>query len=160
MERPARKSLIRLPLGRPRADCARYARAAKGVGDARAFRSYRTREDDEQHGTELETERPHHTIMTQTQTTLTGDTAEDQDDPDDEPTNTTATTTTNDREAPSTRLYLAPKEQRGGEGCCPWCLASPDTFEHHDDGTVGCGYCDAAIPIGMNWYERGEKITV
>ena len=69
---------------------------------------------------------------------------------------------TTERESSSSaeQAHLAPPDQRGGEGCCPWCLASADTFEHHDDGTVGCGYCDAAIPVGVDWFERGEKTVV
>jgi hypothetical protein len=87
--------------------------------------------------------------MPTTQTTLT-------DDPDDEPTNTTTT----DRESSSShQMNLAPPEQRGGEGCCPWCLANPETFEH-GDGRPRCEFCDAAIPVKTEWYQRGEKIVV
>ena len=55
---------------------------------------------------------------------------------------------------------LAPADQRGGDECCPWCLAAADTFDHHNDGAVGCGHCDASIPVGIPWFERGEKIVV
>ena len=90
-----------------------------------------------------------------TQTTLT--------DTDVEPaTNEDTPMSTTDRENPSNavRATLAPPNQRGGEGCCPWCLAAAETFKHHENGSVGCGYCDAAIPVGIPWYERGEKIVV
>jgi hypothetical protein len=86
------------------------------------------------------------------QTTLTDDTTTD------EPTTTTASTT--DRESSTNaRTMLAPPVQRGGDRCCPWCLAASETFEHHGDG-ARCGYCDASIPLGADWFERGEKITV
>lgn len=86
------------------------------------------------------------------QTTLTEDTTTT-----DEPT----TTSTTDRErSATTKTMLAPPDQRGGDGCCPWCLAAVETFEHHGDGGARCGYCDASIPVGVNWYERGEKIAV
>jgi hypothetical protein len=82
------------------------------------------------------------------QTTLTDDTT------------TTDEPTTTDRESSTNaKTMLAPPDQRGGEGCCPWCLAAAETFEHHGDG-ARCGYCDASIPIGVPWYERGEKIAV
>jgi hypothetical protein len=88
--------------------------------------------------------------MHTTQTTLT-------DDPDDEP----ADTATTERESSSSaKMNLAPPEQRGGEGCCPWCLANPETFEHHDDGRPRCEFCDSAIPVNTEWYQRGEKIVV
>ena len=85
--------------------------------------------------------------MNTTQTTLT----------DDEPANTGMTDYESSSNAQTT---LAPSDQRGGEGCCPWCLAAAETFNHHDDGSVGCSYCDAAIPVGAAWFERGEKIAV
>ncbi|HET7322807.1 MAG TPA: hypothetical protein VFJ06_00565 [Halococcus sp.] len=88
-----------------------------------------------------------------TQTTLT--------DTDDEPATTDDTSTTDcENSSNAVRATLAPPDQRGGEGCCPWCLAAAETFEYHEDGSVGCGYCDAAIPVGIPWYERGEKIVV
>jgi hypothetical protein len=100
--------------------------------------------------------------MHATQTTLT-------DDPDDEATNgdtsrtddtnTTATPTPTPTES-GEQTTLAPPEQRGGEQCCPWCLAAAETFEHRDDGRPTCGHCDAAIPVGADWFERGEKIVV
>lgn len=80
------------------------------------------------------------------------------DDPTDEPGDTT--TTEQASSVSASQMYLAPADQRGGDGCCPWCLASSTTFEHYGDGTVGCGHCDAAIPVGTDWYERGEKIVV
>jgi hypothetical protein len=49
--------------------------------------------------------------------------------------------------------------QRDSQGC-PWCLAAPETFEQHGDGRPRCGFCDAAIPISADWFERGEKIIV
>jgi hypothetical protein len=85
------------------------------------------------------------------QTTLTDDTRTD-----DEP--TTASTTDHERSA-NARTMLAPPDQRGGDGCCPWCLAAAETFEHHGD-SARCGYCDASIPVGVDWYERGEKIVL
>ena len=85
------------------------------------------------------------------QTTLTDDTTTT-----DEP-----TTSTTDRESSSNaKTTLAPPDQRGGKGCCPWCLAAPETFNHRDDGSVGCGHCDASIPAGTEWYERREKIVI
>jgi hypothetical protein len=89
--------------------------------------------------------------MPTSQTTLT--------DTDDTATNdaTTRTATTPDESVRYTTL--APPEQRGGERCCPWCLAAPETFEHREEGHVRCGYCDAVIPIGTDWFERGEKIV-
>jgi hypothetical protein len=60
----------------------------------------------------------------------------------------------------TTESALAPPEQRGGDGCCPWCLSGTGIFEHHEDGRVGCGNCDAVIPIDADWYERGEKIVI
>jgi hypothetical protein len=95
------------------------------------------------------------------QTTLTDDTTTT-----DEPTTTTehersANASTTDRESStSARTMLAPADQRGGDGCCPWCLAAAETFEHHGDDRARCGYCDASIPLGTDWYERGEKIVV
>jgi ribosomal protein S27AE len=90
--------------------------------------------------------------MHTTQITLTGD------DPDDEP----GETATTERESSSSakRMNLAPPEQRGGNGCCPWCLAATETFDHRDDGRVRCGHCDASIPVETDWYERGEKIVL
>jgi hypothetical protein len=96
------------------------------------------------------------------QTTLTDDPTTD-DTTTDEPTDTTTATTasTADRESSSNaKTILAPTDQRGGDGCCPWCLAAAETFEHHGDDRARCGYCDASIPLGADWYERGEKITV
>jgi hypothetical protein len=88
------------------------------------------------------------------QTTLTDDTTTT-----DEPTTTTASTT--ERESSTNaKTMLAPTDQRGGDGCCPWCLAAAETFEHHGDDRARCGYCDASIPLGTDWYERGEKIVV
>jgi hypothetical protein len=85
------------------------------------------------------------------QTTLSGD------DRDDEP----ADTATTERESSSSaKTNLAPPDQRGGEGCCPWCLAAAETFDQHDDRRPRCGYCDAAIPVKTEWYQRGEKIVV
>lgn len=89
--------------------------------------------------------------MHTTQTTLHGD---DRDDGPGE------TATTERESSSSAKMNLAPPEQRGGQGCCPWCLASVETFDHHDDGSVGCGHCDAAIPVGTPWFERGEKIVL
>jgi hypothetical protein len=57
-------------------------------------------------------------------------------------------------------MHLAPSDQRGGDDCCPWCLAAPETFEQHGDERLRCGFCDAAIPTGTEWYERGEKSVV
>jgi hypothetical protein len=86
------------------------------------------------------------------QTTLSGD------DRDDEP----AETPTTERESSSSasQMHLAPPDQRGGEDCCPWCLSAAETFEQHGDERARCGFCDAAIPTGTEWYERGEKIVV
>ena len=80
----------------------------------------------------------------------------------DDPTTTDEpTTSTTDREPSSNaKTILAPPDQRGGEHCCPWCLAAADTFEHHGDDRARCGYCDAAIPVGADWFEHGEKIVV
>jgi hypothetical protein len=86
------------------------------------------------------------------QTTLT-------DDPTTDDT-TTGTSTTERESSTNARTMLAPPDQRGGEGCCPWCRAAAETFEHHGDDRTRCGYCDASIPIGADWYERGEKIVV
>ena len=94
------------------------------------------------------------------QTTLTDDTTTD------EPTTASerersANASTTERESSTTaRTMLAPADQRGGDGCCPWCLAAAETFEHHGDDRARCGYCDASIPLGTDWYERGEKIVV
>jgi hypothetical protein len=92
------------------------------------------------------------------QTTLTDDTTTDHTTTD-EPTAASASATDRERSA-TTGTMLAPPDQRGGEGCCPWCLAAAETFEHHGDDRARCGYCDASIPIGVPWYERGEKIVV
>lgn len=43
---------------------------------------------------------------------------------------------------------------------CPWCLSAPDQFRVHDNGITGCGECSARIPVGCDWYLRGEKINV
>lgn len=97
--------------------------------------------------------------MHTTQTTLI-DTTDDQPPTATDDT-TDATTTATDREhAPSADATLAPPDQRGGQRCCPWCLAAAETFNHHDDGSVGCAHCDAAIPVGIPWYERGEKVVI
>jgi hypothetical protein len=88
------------------------------------------------------------------QTTLTDDTTTT-----DEPT-TTATSTTDRERSANAKTSLAPPDQRGGDGCCPWCLAAAETFEHHGDDRARCGYCDASIPLGADWFERGEKIVV
>jgi hypothetical protein len=96
-----------------------------------------------------------------TQTTLTGDESGSDDGSDEQ-----TTAYTEDMNAASTvstsngHALLAPPEQRGGDGCCPWCLASPETFVEHDNGRVGCGHCSASIPVGVEWYENGEKIVV
>ena len=95
-----------------------------------------------------------------TQTTLTGDESGSGDEWDDQ---TSAEAESTSEDGSNGYVWLAPPEQRGGDGCCPWCLASPETFNHHDDNRisqVGCGYCDAAIPVGTDWYERGEKVVV
>jgi hypothetical protein len=97
-----------------------------------------------------------------TQTTLTDDandeaTTGDTSRTDD--TDTTATPTPTPTES-GEQTTLAPPEQRGGHDCCPWCLAAPETFEHRNDGRPTCGHCDAAIPVGADWFERGEKIVV
>lgn len=63
-------------------------------------------------------------------------------------------------ELSTTEPALAPPEQRGGDGCCPWCLAASETFKHHADGRVGCGNCEAVIPTDADWYQRGEKIII
>ena len=79
----------------------------------------------------------------------------------DDQTTTDDTATTTDRErSPNTRTMLAPPDQRGGDGCCPWCLAAAETFQHHGDDRARCGYCDASIPVGVDWYERGKKIVL
>jgi hypothetical protein len=83
------------------------------------------------------------------QTTLSG---ESDDDP--------AETPTTERESSSSaKANLAPPDQRGGEDCCPWCLANPETFEH-SDGRPRCEFCDSPIPTETDWYQRGEKIVV
>jgi hypothetical protein len=94
--------------------------------------------------------------MHSTQTTLTDD-PDDASRPDDS--DTTATPTPTPTESAS-QTTLAPPDRRGGERSCPWCLASAETFGHREDGHVHCGHCDAAIPVGTDWYERGEKIVV
>ena len=91
--------------------------------------------------------------MPVTQTTLTD--TDDDPEPTDDATRMTTTATESGR-----YTTLAPPDKRGGTGCCPWCLATAETFNHHDDGSVGCGHCDAAIPIGVPWYERGEKVVL
>ena len=96
--------------------------------------------------------------MPTTQTTLTDSDTDNRATNDEPPTDASHTRAT---PTESTNcMTLAPPDQRGGEGCCPWCLASAETFNHHDDGSVGCGYCEAAIPVDVPWYERGEKIVV
>lgn len=94
------------------------------------------------------------------QVTLTGDKPNKPDNTNEissEKANTSHTVTST---AVGLSAVLAPVEQRGDDGCCPWCLASPETFEQHDNGSVGCGHCEAIIPIGVDWYERGEKIVL
>jgi hypothetical protein len=92
-----------------------------------------------------------------TQTTLTDSDTDDTPTDDDAPTTDEGCTTP----AESTDYTaLAPSDQRGGKRCCPWCLSAAETFEQYDDGRVGCGNCDAVIPIGADWFERGEKIIV
>jgi hypothetical protein len=86
--------------------------------------------------------------MPSTQIALTDNDTDDSDTDDPAPIESTDYTT------------LAPTDQRGGDGCCPWCLSSAETFEHHDNGTVGCSHCGAAIPTDADWYERGEKIVI
>jgi hypothetical protein len=67
------------------------------------------------------------------QTTLSGDPTTTNDEP--------ANTSTTDHESSSNaKTNLAPLDQRGGEGCCPWCLAAAETFEHREDGHPRCGY--------------------
>ena len=103
-----------------------------------------------------------------TQTTLTGDERSTEDetaergDPDLVNGNAVDVGNTSSTGSSGSNSFsrLAPPEQRGGEGCCPWCLAAAETFTHHDDGRVGCGFCTAAIPVGTDWYERGEKIVI
>jgi hypothetical protein len=89
--------------------------------------------------------------MHTTQTTLTDD-PDDPDDPAD-------TATTEHESSSNAQMYLAPPDQRGGDGCCPWCLSAPETFEY-GDGRPRCGFCDSAIPTETEWYQRGEKIVV
>jgi hypothetical protein len=98
--------------------------------------------------------------MHSTQTTLI---ASNTDDPDTEATNDDPPTThercTTATESASQTILAAP-DQRGGHDCCPWCLAAAETFDHRDDDRPRCGYCDAAIPVEADWYERGEKIVL
>lgn len=105
-----------------------------------------------------------------TQTTLTGgesgsgDESDDQTSAEAESTSAASSsssviTSTSD-DGGNGHARLAPPEQRGGDGCCPWCLASAETFVEHDDGSVGCGYCSVSIPVGEEWYENGEKVVV
>ncbi|HET7322748.1 MAG TPA: hypothetical protein VFJ06_00265 [Halococcus sp.] len=95
--------------------------------------------------------------MKTNQATLTG---EKTDETDEITTNPEKKTTKPKSDPSTTEPALTPPEQRGGDGCCPWCLAASKTFEHHEDGRVGCENCDAVIPINENWYERGEKIII
>lgn len=50
------------------------------------------------------------------------------------------------------RPVLAPDDPRS----CPWCMAPPSMFRDSALG-VGCSRCHAAIPVGVEWYENGEK---
>jgi hypothetical protein len=88
--------------------------------------------------------------MTTTQTTLSGESDDDPAEP---------ATTERGSSSSVNQMYLAPPDKRGGEGCCPWCLANPETFEH-GDGRPRCEFCDSAIPTETEWYQRGEKIVV
>jgi hypothetical protein len=92
------------------------------------------------------------------QTTLTGDDRDDE--PAETPTTERESTTEHESSSSGNRMNLAPPDQRGSEGCCPWCLANPETFEQHGDERPRCGFCDAAIPVGADWFERGEKIIL
>lgn len=40
---------------------------------------------------------------------------------------------------------------------CPWCLATPGAFEELDNGNTICTNCGGSVPIGVEWYENGEK---
>lgn len=98
-----------------------------------------------------------------TQTTLTGDksgSGDESDEQTDAATESTSSSSGASTDGSNGFAYLAPAEQRGGDGCCPWCLASPETFVERRNGRVGCGYCSASIPVGIDWYENGEKIAV
>lgn len=97
--------------------------------------------------------------MTKTKQTTLGN------DPTDEGTTDTTNPTarnTDEQESPSTTTdaIFVPPAQHDVKQCCPWCLAAAETFVHHEDGRVGCGHCDAVIPVGVKWYERGEKIVI
>lgn len=41
---------------------------------------------------------------------------------------------------------------------CPWCLAPAERFNERNDGVVGCGHCDARIPVDAEWYQDGKKM--
>ena len=55
-----------------------------------------------------------------------------------------------------------PCAEPSADDSCPWCLASSDCFttELSPGDSVGCGHCDASIPVDEDWYERGEKIVL
>lgn len=60
------------------------------------------------------------------------------------------------------KLQLAMKDapdnaEPFADDSCPWCLAPSDDFDESGD-TVSCTNCDARIPVGADWYQRGEKI--
>jgi len=45
---------------------------------------------------------------------------------------------------------------------CPWCLSPSSQFEYlgsDGPGEIGCGYCEAIIPIRTDWFRRGEKVV-
>jgi hypothetical protein len=88
--------------------------------------------------------------MNTTQTTLSGESDDDPAEP----------ATTERESSSSAKANLAPPDQRGGEDCCPWCLSAAATFEQHGDGRPRCEFCDSAIPVNTDWYQRGEKIIV
>lgn len=56
--------------------------------------------------------------------------------------------------------HLAPDAQPFNDESCPWCCAPPEHFEETAEGQVGCGHCDAIIPVDADWYQRGEKIVL
>ena len=150
---------------RPRAACVRPATGGRARGNARGGRFCRSAFPNAEDVGAGETAIHSSPTMHPTQTTLTASDNTDGPDSIDDTTAMNNGTSTSDEASTSAsttsaQTILAPPDQRGGERCCPWCLAAADTFEHYGDGRARCGHCDAAIPVGVDWFERGEKIAV
>lgn len=42
---------------------------------------------------------------------------------------------------------------------CPFCFAPPAAFSETKSGDTGCNVCSSTVPVGCEWYEKGDKIS-